>query len=95
MFHCQLCDYQTNERSSIHYHHIQPKECGGCNQKKNRVYFCPNCHIKIFCSLTESGIHSILKEDSIEIVGWFSSTGGRVLQYMQNNQENFVEDKNI
>jgi hypothetical protein len=95
MFYCQFCDYQS-ERSSIHYHHIIPKENGGSDQDKNRVYLCPNHHNKIFCSTAKSGIHSIKQSDSIEIIGWFSSSDGvRVLQYIENNKEIYIDDKNI
>jgi len=93
LFKCNLCDYQS-EKNSIHYHHIIPKELGGCDSIKNRVYLCPNCHNNVFVPSSKSGIHSFNNKNSIQILGWLSSTSGRVLHYIdENGKETFINEK--
>lgn len=95
MFKCQFCPFE-GERSLINEHHIIPRELNGNNQPKNKVFVCPNCHNKIFIPNSTAGIHSIKKANSILIVGWLQSSGGRVLQYINElGEECFVEDKNV
>ncbi len=79
------CRYICEDRSSIHSHHILPVELGGSNKLSNRIYLCPNCHNKIFIPSSIRGIHSIKKKDSIVLIGWLSSTGGKVLQYINSS----------
>lgn len=47
---------------------------------------CPNHHNKIFCEYSKHGIHT-RKEQSIKITGWFLSTEGIVLGYIDQNGE--------
>ena len=94
MFKCTLCEYQS-ERTSIHYHHIIPRELGGTDKASNLVYLCPNCHNKVFVPDSNSGIHSFKNNNSIQIFGWLNSTVGRVLCYIDHNGlESFVPDMN-
>ena len=76
------CNYSTESRTQIHYHHIVPKELGGNNRKNNRLFLCPNCHTKIFIPEAKVGIHSIKHENSIVIVSKLISTAGMALQYI-------------
>lgn len=87
---CALCDYQTNQRNRIHIHHIIPRESGGNNKKYNLVMLCPNHHNKIYSDYASHGIHTN-QNDSIQITGWFMSSAGRVLGYIdQNGNEQFI-----
>jgi len=89
-----LCEYQS-ERTSIHLHHIIPRELGGSDKPCNLVYLCPNCHNKVFVPDSTSGIHSFKNNNSIQILGWLSSTSGRVLHYINHNGlESFAPNKN-
>ena len=83
---CELCDYSTNERSRIHRHHIVPREVGGSNSKNNLVWLCPNHHAQIYSEYSKNGIHT-KDTDSIKITGWFFSTAGWVLGYIDSNGE--------
>lgn len=75
------CTYQTNDRFSIDYHHIKPKELGGSDMSSNRMYLCPNHHRHIFVELSKTGIHSMKCTGSIIIHGLIPSTAGIVLHY--------------
>lgn len=87
---CEFCDYETNERSRIHIHHIVPREAGGNNNRLNLVMLCPNHHNQIFSDKSTNGIHTI-KDDSITITGWYMSTAGWVLGYIDGSgQEKFT-----
>lgn len=81
------CNYTTENRTQIEYHHIVPKTKGGSNRAKNRIWLCPNHHKMIYVPGEERGIHSKLHMNSIVILGWVQSTGGRLLQYKNANEE--------
>ena len=90
---CQFCDYQTNQKSRIHIHHIIPRQAGGNNKAHNLVMLCPNHHNQIYSEKSKHGIHTIQK-DSIKITGWFLSTKGWVLGYIdQNGEQQFTRLK--
>ena len=38
VYKCQICDYETDDRNKIDYHHIVSKELNGNNKKSNRIY---------------------------------------------------------
>jgi len=71
-----------------------PKELNGSNKPSNLVYVCANCHGIIYVPESTAGQHSIKKENSIQIVQWFLSTDGMVLQYISEGEERYVVDKN-
>ena len=81
------CDYRTYEKSQINLHHIKPKELGGVNAKYNRIYLCPTHHTKIYIPKSKRGIHTKKGVDSIIIIGWLQSTGGKVLEYVDVNEQ--------
>jgi hypothetical protein len=96
MFYCQLCTYKTNNRNKIHKHHIVPKELSGTNINSNLVFLCPSCHANIYIPNTTSGNHSIKSNNSIIINKWLQSTGGYVLEYIDNNGNvNYNIERNI
>ena len=74
MFYCYFpnCEYETDIRSQIVYHHIIPRSLNGSNKKYNRIYVCPSCHSKIYVPEMKNGIHSKKGKDSIEIIKWFN-----------------------
>ena len=84
------CDYSTNHRSQINYHHIIPRELNGSNKDFNRIWLCPTHHTKIYIPHS-NGMHSIKGSDSIILVGWLTSTGGRVLEYKDIGGTSFYE----
>lgn len=87
MFKCEFpfCEYETDERNLIHFHHIKPKELSGNNQANNRIHLCPNCHAKIFIPESKFGNHSIEGKESITILSRLLSTNGSVLHYRKSS----------
>ena len=84
------CEFKTVDRSSIDFHHIEPKELGGKNSAKNRIWLCPNHHRKIFVEKSKGGLHSIFKEDSIILLNRLSSTTGSVLRFKKYDGKTYL-----
>jgi hypothetical protein len=76
------CEYEASNRKMIDYHHIVPKELGGSDISRNRMYVCPVHHRHIYAPGTESGIHSSKCEGAIIVKGFLTSTAGKVLHYV-------------
>lgn len=87
IFKCQFpgCGYETDNKSQIHFHHINPRENKGNNKPYNLIQLCPNCHTKIFSPESKKGIHSIRNENSIILLGWKLSSSGKLLEYIDTN----------
>ncbi|MCK9428956.1 MAG: HNH endonuclease [Candidatus Omnitrophica bacterium] len=83
MYYCEYpnCNYKTDIRSKINYHHIIPKSKFGSNKKFNRIFLCPNHHVCIYIPEELKGIHSKFNSNSIIILGWKLSTEGKILEY--------------
>jgi len=92
MYFCEFpdCTYSTNDRSKIDYHHIIPKEMNGCDDEWNRMWLCPNHHRMIYIAGSH-GNHSKDSGDTIEINGWRSSTGGKILEYTKNTETHYFK----
>lgn len=69
---CQICHEENY--SLLDVHRIVPGEEGGKYEHGNCVCLCVSCHRKH---------HSKL----INIKGWFSSTAGKLLLYIDENKE--------
>lgn len=99
-YYCQFpgCNYSTDIRSQINYHHIKPIELGGKDGHGNRLYLCPNHHTKIYIPESKNGQHTFKGDDSIILICKYQSTGGVVVEYIDTDGETkyFVEnsDKN-
>ncbi len=61
-------------------HHIVPLELRPRNNKVT-VPLCPTCHTKIFHPKSTKGMHSILTEESLEILNTFKTNNGQAIQY--------------
>jgi predicted restriction endonuclease len=87
--HYPCCNYETNEKSHIDYHHIKPVHLGGNNKPYNLISLCPTHHRCIFIETEVHGIHSIKTKVSIEIKQILESTNGRAMIYkdMQDDKE--------
>lgn len=92
MYKCEFpgCNYSTEFRTQIEYHHIIPKKNGGCNKPKNRVWLCPNHHKRVYIPTELNGIHSVKNENSIIILGWVQSTEGRILEWKHIDSEEII-----
>lgn len=76
------CDWVTENRSAIHWHHIVPRELGGGDEDKNRIWLCPNHHSRIRVE-GSSGIHS---KGDLEIIGYRMSTMGVLIEYVEGGE---------
>lgn len=95
MYICKFpkCTYSTSDRSRIEYHHIIPRSKGGSNEDWNRIFLCPNCHKLVAIPGETCGQHRPGK-GKIEIIGWLRSTGGRILEYKdENNEIQLIEER--
>lgn len=83
MHYCEFpgCDFSTNDRMQIEYHHIIPKSQGGSHKPRNRIWLCRTCHAKVYVPGMTKGIHYKNRKDKIQLLGWLSSTDGKVLTY--------------
>lgn len=101
IFRCSFpeCTYETSSKALIDFHHILPKSLGGSNKPSNLISLCSNHHRLIFVKEAMKGFHSILQEDSIEILGVLGSTSGSILHYRtcKDNLERFysLKDRKI
>ena len=79
------CTYETEKRNKIDFHHI------GLRQSKNKQYanvvvaLCPNHHRTIWHPKATHGMHSILNEDSLEILALYRGTNGNGVHYRNPN----------
>jgi len=75
------CTFETDDRMQIEKHHIIPKSLGGSNKNRNRIWLCRKCHARIYIQGMTNGIHYKNNKTKIELLGWLTSTGGKVLVY--------------
>lgn len=75
------CGKVEGSRSALDLHHILPVCMGGQNAGANRIFLCPSHHRKIYVPGCPSGHHSVKHQDSITIIGYLSSSEGKVLHY--------------
>ena len=89
MYYCQLpnCDYQTESKSQINFHHIIPKSLNGSNKKSNLLAVCPNCHSTIYVSGVVTGPHSVKSDNSIVINKKVQTTAGMAIEYKYVTEE--------
>lgn len=81
--HCSFpgCDFQTDNKRYIDSHHICPKEVNPSRSNKVTIPLCPSCHRKIFHPKSRYGHHSIISEESLEVLGVFKSSDGQAIHY--------------
>jgi len=91
---CQFpfCDYETNNKQLINFHHIIPKELNGKNKKNNIICLCPNHHNYIYIPNSKHGIHSINSIEKIQIINILMSTNGIILHYKDYNNKEYFYD---
>ena len=75
------CDYHTNSRSKIDYHHVTPKEVNPHRTNKSTIPLCKTHHALIFHPQATAGQHSIKTEASLVILGVYDGTNGKAVHY--------------
>jgi len=73
------CDYETNERSLIEFHHVNLRELKKKLNKDLEISLCPNHHKMIFHPESNAGQHSIMHPDSLSVVQVTNTTTGRAV----------------
>jgi hypothetical protein len=80
-YHCVFpdCQYETDDRSLIEFHHIHPKELGVKLNKDVTIPLCPTHHKMIYYPGSKSGQHSVQKEGSLTVVQVATTTSGKAV----------------
>lgn len=73
------CNYTTNSRSKIDYHHVIPREIDP--NSKITIPLCKTHHALIYVPESKSGQHSIKTDESLVILGQFQSTMGNSIHF--------------
>lgn len=75
------CQYSTEERSMIEFHHIHPRELNPVLGKDVVVPLCPNHHRHIYHAESRSGAHSRRTRESYEISSVSLTTTGTAVTF--------------
>ena len=80
-YHCVFpsCDYETDDRSLIEFHHIHPKETGARLNAEVTIPLCPVHHKMIYYPGSRSGQHSVPRANSLEVVQVANTTSGKAV----------------
>lgn len=73
------CDYETDNRALMEFHHINPKELKVKLNKDIEIPLCPNHHKLIFHPETKAGQHSRQYENSLSVVQVTNTTTGQAV----------------
>ena len=73
------CDYETNIKSNVNFHHIIAKSKGGKNNKGNMICLCQNCHFHHIYNGAKN--HNIKNQDTFQLIRILQSTAGPCIQY--------------
>lgn len=79
------CEYCTNSRSKIDFHHVTPKEINPHKNNKVTIPLCKTHHAMIYHPEAKTGQHSIKCDDSLKITMVTTSTNGKVVLYEDMN----------
>ena len=80
-FHCVFpdCNYETDDRSLIEFHHIHPRELGAKLNKDVTIPLCPTHHKMIFHPEATYGQHAEKHPDSLSVVQVTNTTAGKAV----------------
>jgi len=81
------CEYETDERSKIDYHHVIPRELN--KRSKVTIPLCKTHHAMIYVPQSKSGQHSIKTEGSLIIHNTYTSTQGNSIHYESMDGDKF------
>lgn len=78
------CDYETDNRALMEFHHINPKELNVKLNKNIVIPLCPNHHKLIFHPETKAGQHSRQYANSLSVVQVANTTTGQAVIFRDN-----------
>lgn len=73
------CQYETDDRSLIEFHHIHPKELGVTLNRDVTIPLCPTHHKMIYHPGATAGQHSEKRPDSLSVVQVATTTTGKAV----------------
>ncbi len=73
------CTYETDERSLIEFHHVNPRELKKKLNKDLEIALCPTHHKMIFHPESNAGQHSVMHPDSLSVVQVTNTTTGQAV----------------
>ena len=73
------CNYETDDRSLIEFHHIHPKELGVKLNKDVTIPLCPVHHKMIYHPGASAGQHSVCHPDSLSVVQVTNTSTGKAV----------------
>lgn len=73
------CQYETDDRSLIEFHHIHPKELGVKLNKDVVIPLCPTHHKMIYHPGATAGQHAVQRQDSLSVVQVATTTAGKAV----------------
>lgn len=86
------CEYETETRSKIEFHHIVPRELWPRLNQNVTLTFCPTHHRLIYHPECKHGAHSIQSDQSLIILGIYKTTRGYSVGFKDiNNKEIYVD----
>ena len=74
------CQYETDDRSLIEFHHIHPKELGVRLNREVTIPLCPTHHKMIYHPGATAGQHAERHEGSLSVVQVATTTTGKAVQ---------------
>lgn len=100
MYRCLFpnCNYSTNDKSLIEFHHITPRSVDRSKRNKLTISLCPTCHKLIYHPLAKSGQHANNTPKSIQILNLLDSNVGIAVSYLDyegNKKTYFPHDGTI
>lgn len=73
------CQYETDDRSLIEFHHIHPKELGVRLNREVTIPLCPTHHKMIYHPGATAGQHAERHEGSLSVVQVATTTTGKAV----------------
>ena len=73
------CTYETDERSLIEFHHVNPRELKKKLNKDLEIPLCPTHHKMIFHPESNAGQHSVRHPDSLSVAQVTNTTTGQAV----------------
>jgi len=73
------CNYETDERRLIEFHHVNPKELGVKLNRELTIQLCPVHHKLIYHPDAKTGQHAKCSENSLSVVQVANTTTGKAV----------------
>lgn len=89
------CDYETDNRSLIEFHHTNLRELKRRMGKDVTIPLCPTHHKMIYHPEATSGQHAERTPDSMEVVMVTSTTHGKAVIFKDNSGKEYISNISV